>query len=317
MTALSDPALDLARIRAALDALLPAWLPGRRWYAGKGAGSPPDVTTRLLDVVLPGDPALLVAVFDAGADGPYQALLGVRRDPVPPSAEPLIGRLESPDGSGVFLYEATQDPELMGALLARIAAGGRTGPLCFEPAPGVELPVGTPGVASTAEQSNTSVAFAERAMLKVLRRPVPGDNPELELLTALRRAGGVPSAALLAQVRTSASSAVGARTLALLQQFVRSRGDGWTIAVDRARACMAGSARRSSRTAGSPRRRTPWGWPPPGCTPRSPSSSAPARSPARRARTCWTCWPTAWPRGCGRCHNWRRTHGRCGPCRTT
>ncbi|TVZ80464.1 maltokinase N-terminal cap-like domain-containing protein [Streptomyces sp. BK340] len=228
---------ELERVRAALDGLLEAWLPGRRWFAGKDTGTP-AVTTRLLERVLPGDPALLVAVFDTGADGPYQALIGMRRGPAPVPSEAVIGRTTAPGGPALTLYEATQEPELMTRLLERFGADEQ-GPVRFERLPGSELPFGVPGVASTAEQSNTSVAFADRAMFKVLRRPVPGTSPELELLGALQRAGSVPSAAPLAQVRTTGESPVGAFTLGIVQEFVRSRGDGWAAATGQARACLA------------------------------------------------------------------------------
>ncbi|MFJ9734987.1 maltokinase [Streptomyces sp. NPDC101171] len=236
MTTLVDA--DVERVRAGLGGLLGAWLPGRRWFAGKDGGVP-RVGVRLLERVLPGEPGLLLAVFDAGPDGPYQALVGVRRGP---GAEPpgsVIGRLDAPDGTALTLYEATQDPESMTRLLGCFGAE-RGGPVRFERLPGSELPYGLPGVASTAEQSNTSVAFGDRAMLKVLRRPVPGTSPELELLGALQRAGGVPGAAPLGQVRATGDSPLGACTLGILQEFVRSDGDGWAAATGRARACLEG-----------------------------------------------------------------------------
>ncbi|MFD9098015.1 maltokinase [Streptomyces collinus] len=234
MTTLVDT--ELERVRTALDGLLASWLPGRRWFAGKDTGTP-EVTVRLLERVLPGDPALLVAVFDAGEDGPYQALLGLRRGPAAAPPDAVVGRLTAPGGPALTLYEATQDAELMTRLLECFGSGPR-GPVRFERLPGGQLPLGVPGVASTAEQSNTSVAFADRAMFKVLRRPVPGTSPELELLGALQRAGDVPSAAPLAQVRTTEESPVGALTLGIVQEFVRSRGDGWAAATGRARACL-------------------------------------------------------------------------------
>ncbi|MEU1404036.1 maltokinase [Streptomyces sp. NPDC005728] len=246
MTTLVDA--EVERVRTAVEGLLASWLPGRRWFAGKDGGAP-VVTTRLLERVLPGDPALLVAVFDTGADGPYQALIGMCRGSAPVPSEAVIGRLTAPGGPALTLYEATQDPELMTRLLGRFGAEGQ-GPVRFERLPGSELPLGVPGVASTAEQSNTSVAFADRAMFKVLRRPVPGTSPELELLGALQRAGSVPGAAPLAQVRTTAESPVGAFTLGIVQEFVRSRGDGWAAATGQARACLTGEHRTEAPLGG-------------------------------------------------------------------
>ncbi|GAA3794773.1 hypothetical protein ACFS5L_30875 [Streptomyces phyllanthi] len=232
MSAVVD-ATDVERLTAELRLLLPGWLTGRRWFAGKGHHAPP-VEPVLADLVHSGDPALLHLVVRAGQAGHeewYQLLVGVRRagtGTVPDGS--LIGRGADGDGSALLLYEATEDPELMSRLLARLAAEGTGGPVEYHRLPDADVPLGLPARVLTAEQSNTSVAFGDRLMLKVLRRLVPGPHPELEMLTALWRAGDVPSARPLAWAQTSDAFPAGRTTLAVLQQFVPSLGDGWALA---------------------------------------------------------------------------------------
>jgi trehalose synthase-fused probable maltokinase len=79
------------------------------------------------------------------------------------------------------------------------------------------------------EQSNTSVVFEERLVLKLYRRLEPGVNPELELVRFLTERGfaGIPAlegwAAYVGQPLDA--------TLAILQQFVPGEGDGWALAL--------------------------------------------------------------------------------------
>ncbi|MEV8565870.1 maltokinase [Streptomyces sp. NPDC051322] len=247
MTTTSDsaagiPVAEVAgtdRFAADLRRLLPGWLGSRRWFAGKGRETP-EVVPVLVTLLCPGDPALLQAVIRTGPDDWYQLLIGMRSVLPPELESAVIGRGGDTASGPLTFYEATEDPELMGRLIERFAAGERGDQVEFHRTPRAAVPLGLPASLSTAEQSNTSVVFGKRMMLKILRRPVVGTNPELEMLTGLQRAGGVPSAAPLAWMDTSPETPNGPMTLGILQEFVPSRGDGWALAVEEARGCIAG-----------------------------------------------------------------------------
>ncbi|MDG4859458.1 phosphotransferase, partial [Streptomyces sp. T-3] len=235
--------LDIDELADDLRRLLPAWLGTRRWFADKGATAP-TVQPVLVEVVAHGDPALALVVVRTGHEEWYQLLIGVR-GPSSPLPDELAASRIGRSGNGALLYEAAADPELTGRLLDLLAEGGGAGSggsgvVRFHRTPGAEVPRGLPGALSTAEQSNSSIAYGDRMMLKVLRLLVPGPNPELEMLAALERAGNVPSAAPLAWIQTSPDMPGGETTLGILQEFVPNRGDGWAIAVEEARACIVG-----------------------------------------------------------------------------
>jgi trehalose synthase-fused probable maltokinase len=80
------------------------------------------------------------------------------------------------------------------------------------------------------EQSNTSLVFDDKFVLKLYRRLEPGVNPELELLRFLTQRGfpNIPSLEGWAQHLGKPMDA----TLATLQHFVASEGDGWKLALD-------------------------------------------------------------------------------------
>jgi trehalose synthase-fused probable maltokinase len=80
-----------------------------------------------------------------------------------------------------------------------------------------------------AEQSNTSVVFDEAVVLKVYRRLEAGVNPELELLRFLtaRSFDGIPALQGWAAYIGHPLEA----TLAIVQEYVASEGDGWDVAL--------------------------------------------------------------------------------------
>lgn len=80
------------------------------------------------------------------------------------------------------------------------------------------------------EQSNSSVAFGEDAMLKVFRRVLAGSNPDIEIHQVLTEAGNTHVAALYGHVWVE-SARSGAVHLAMLQQFLRTASDGWELAL--------------------------------------------------------------------------------------
>ena len=216
---------------AALDEeKLADWLLDRRWFGSKAR----DVASiHVLDVVPvhDGPPALSSALVEArypgGTHDVYQLLLGVGSNG---GDDAVID-----DVRGVTVYDAFADPracELLGGLLREGAeVHGEHARVEFHwlesvepPRPGAEVrPIG-------AEQSNTSIVFDDKLVLKAFRRVEAGDNPELEMLRFLSERG-FPHIAELGGWYQYEGELMDA-TFGVVQRLVPNARDGWELALD-------------------------------------------------------------------------------------
>jgi maltokinase len=218
---------------------LAAWLPGQRWFAGKG--TPITGLAVAADTTLvAGDPGLrhlILAVSQGAATDTYQVFAGMRADLPRWLDHARIG----PAGGGMTAYDGLHDPELTGMLLTAMAGGESVGPLRFSRVAGSRIGTGLDSLVLGAEQSNTSVRYGEEAILKVFRRPVPGTNPDLEVPAALARLGSPHVAEPLGWI---AGTMNGMPTvLAVLSRYLRAAVDGWSLAATSVRDLYAsGSA---------------------------------------------------------------------------
>jgi maltokinase len=216
---------------AALDEeKLADWLLDRRWFGSKAR----DVASiHVLDVVSvhDGPPALSSALVEArypgGTHDVYQLLLGVGSNG---GDDAVID-----DVRGVTVYDAFADPracELLGGLLREGAElHGEHARVEFHWLEGVEPP--RPGADVRpigAEQSNTSIVFDDKLVLKAFRRVEAGDNPELEMLRFLSERD-FPHVAELGGWYQYAGELMDA-TFGVVQRFVPNARDGWELALD-------------------------------------------------------------------------------------
>ena len=84
----------------------------------------------------------------------------------------------------------------------------------------------------SSEQSNTSIVYGDRLILKLFRRLEPGINPDFEIgrqLTEKMRFRRVPA---VAGALEYAGPGDEPGTIAMMQQFIESQADGWTHATD-------------------------------------------------------------------------------------
>jgi maltose alpha-D-glucosyltransferase / alpha-amylase len=85
---------------------------------------------------------------------------------------------------------------------------------------------------SSAEQSNTSLLYGDRLILKLFRRLQPGINPDYEVARQLSERIQFPRVPAVAGAFEYRMTADPPRTLAMMQQFVESQADGWRHATD-------------------------------------------------------------------------------------
>jgi maltose alpha-D-glucosyltransferase/alpha-amylase len=265
-TALAAPdgweALVERRDRALTDAL-GTYLRGRRWFGGKGRrvrsvaiehaarlpladGASAHIVLLRLEYV-EGDPevyALPVAYARAGV--PADA---VRRDL--PAA--LIADVREAGEDGV-LYDGVYDRETAAALLdviarRRRARSGRADLAGIQtqafrrmapwaaprPADAAANGAGAAGAPEPSvlrgEQSNTSLLYGDRCILKLFRRPEPGRNPDFEIgrfLTERAAFAHAPKAGGAIEYRLGDEP----RTVAILSEFVPNEGDAWQYTMD-------------------------------------------------------------------------------------
>src|SRR5215831_12075469 len=210
---------------------LAGWLPGQRWFAGKGA--PIDRLAIVADTVLvEGDPGLrnlIVAVSQADGTDRYQLLAGLRTA-IPDRLEhAVIGPAgDAQPGQAWVAYDALHDPPLTRRLLEAMVGQETIGPLSFAAEPDAVIGTGLDSLVLTGEQSNTSMIFGEEAILKVFRRPHPGANPDLEIPRALHRAGSPHVAPPLGWMQTTLDDMP--TVLAILSAYLRAATDGWLLA---------------------------------------------------------------------------------------
>ena len=223
--------------RDVLAALAPEavadWLASRRWYQTKSR----TIASLTLEhtVSLESDSPLVLVLADVrlttGARERYQLPLCVV------SANQLHGRepIQRLDDDR-FLLDAVADPELARELLRAIddelVVDTDDGQMRFaRVGAGAPLPHDHPVRPIGVEQSNSSIVFAERTVLKVFRRLEPGVNPELEMLRFLT-AHGYPSIAPLQGYYEYEGSSLRA-TLGVAQRFHPDATGGWELALAR------------------------------------------------------------------------------------
>jgi maltokinase len=194
------------------------WMVAQRWFRAKARGASVIRTLRTSEVA----EGLVHAIVSVDGE-PYQLPLGVRTTPPEHLEHAVLGALDDR-----VVYDATQDPELMGVLLDLIAAGGSAGGLDFRAEPGVELERGVRARPIGVEQSNTSVVYGSQYILKLYRQPEPGPNRDVELHRAMRSAGVKHIAEPLGVI--SGDLAGGPAVLGFLQEFLSDAVEGWATA---------------------------------------------------------------------------------------
>ncbi len=214
------------------------WVAQQRWYASKSRSVAGIEIVE--SVALREDPlpllflALVQARFATGTHELYQLPLGLAPRASTPTPNPSTTADPIATTVDWIVYDALADPRHALELLARIEATGQIetpdGRFSFHRADGSaaltgEVEVRLVGV----EQSNSSVVFGDRLVLKVFRKLEPGINPELELLRFLT-ARGFPHIAPLHGWYEYEGQALAA-TLGVVQEFLPDAVGGWELAL--------------------------------------------------------------------------------------
>jgi maltose alpha-D-glucosyltransferase/alpha-amylase len=238
---------------AALAAALPGLLRTRRWFGGKAR----DIkTASVKETILfeheAGSAALVLLQVDyvQGGTETYvwpvtfaaEAAAAMVQSNVPHA---VVAELEVAVRGGQpvtgLLYDAMEDPTFCAALLDAIGRRrrikGSAGELAAVTTRAFRTLRGPAeqtlsSALMRGEQTNSSVVYGDRLILKVFRRVLEGVNPDLEIgrfLTERTRFGHTAAVAGALEYRTARGAPV---TIAILQQYVPHAGDAWRYTVD-------------------------------------------------------------------------------------
>ena len=239
--------------RTLLERALPSVLATRRWFGGKARTIR---AVRLAEIIRFDDEpgftdallALLAVDYAEGEPETYALPLAYAAGEraaglLAKVPQAVVARLAGEEDG--LLYDALWDPEFAAGLLAAIGrrrrfrgeGGGRE--LAAYPTDAYrELAAGhgpgrslEPSILG-AEQSNTSVIFGDRFVLKLFRRLDTGINPDLEIGRFLTEEAGflhVPPVAGAIELRREREEPM---TLAILQGYVPNQGDAWHYSLD-------------------------------------------------------------------------------------
>ncbi|GAB2474602.1 maltokinase N-terminal cap-like domain-containing protein [Jatrophihabitans fulvus] len=231
-----------ADVQGAVTELVRAWLPGQRWFAGKGRDATLEVE-RLGELSASPQVTLWVAraTYADGDSETYQVPLTAHGEPVEHLEHALLGTVETATGTR-WVYDAPQDKDATGAWLIGVRDEATDGVVRFSRYVDAEaIPVDEPSLAMSGEQSNTSLVFGDAAIMKVFRRLQPGVNPDIEIGGELSRRGAANVPALLgsAEADIAFDGEPEPTSLAMVQEYLSSGTDGWVLATASVRDLMA------------------------------------------------------------------------------
>jgi maltose alpha-D-glucosyltransferase/alpha-amylase len=243
------------RGRGVLHDVLPQFFDRSRWFAGKarvvreielhdavpvpvGTGREQCVVALVHVDYLEGEPETYVLPVLSASDSRIDEVLGDH-----PQAGICWVDVDD-SGERQLLYDASVDESFAHAALAAcrrrrsFEAGGGASIRAWGTAElrrmlppgdvGADLPVVVP----TADQSNTSVMFGSRIVMKLFRRAQEGVNPDLEIGRYLTEQARFEHAAPLLGAVEHQRGRGEARTLAVLYGYVPNEGDAWHYTLD-------------------------------------------------------------------------------------
>ena len=227
---------------------LTRFLLARRWFGAKG-GRPSAARFREI-IPLPWDGGRMVlatveVTVAADRTERYQLPLARLDAAFVDRTQPPRALLAEVDGGGLIV-DAVEDLRFLEGLADAMRRGvtieGEGARWIFTPAGdiGTQLEGQRPRLGS-AEQSNTSIIFGDRAILKLFRRLETGENPDVEIgrfLTSKTAFHGSP--ALLGTIRLESEG--GSSVSGILQTFVAGSRDAWGYTLDCARRAFGAPA---------------------------------------------------------------------------
>ena len=219
-----------------VPAWLADWIATQRWFGGKGRD--PELHEIGRWTLATGDDAVsaevaLIADTAAGERTLYQVPITTRRDAVE-------GRDPIADTDAGIVYDGAADPAFASALLELASQGGDAS------GPGVQV-TGVPSASGvvrassskvlSGEQSNTSIIIdtvdvsrvaADPVIIKLFRTLHPGQNPDVELQTAIAATGSTAVPRSIGSIEGVWDGQLG--HLAFAQEFLPGTEDAWRVA---------------------------------------------------------------------------------------
>ncbi|MCC6704955.1 MAG: phosphotransferase [Thermomicrobiales bacterium] len=230
-------------------ALWPGALKEFRWF-GEKQRTIERVASRV-ESIIEGDRTWIALVFldvtfQSGADSTWFTPLVFEPKPTKPALVKITDR----DDNAWFGTDAAAHPDFHAWVLASMAAGveigvASGGALRWNAAPeAAQLPALT-GRLLSGEQSNSSIIFGDQLIVKLMRRIVPGLNPDAEIGRFLTRETNISSVPpLIADL--SLRTAAGEASLGIAQRFVPNARDGWGWLLDELMRADANPARQAT-----------------------------------------------------------------------
>ena len=238
--------------KSGLEKILPRYLKNCRWFGGKARKMRSVSVTEAIAVPADGQEACFTAVEVAYGEGqpetyllPLAFVTGERAAELQQSSpQAVVIRLKSKQAGEVtegIVVDALYDREflktLLGAIAHRRSLRGKSLEVFGAPSKHFRALRG-PSQTSLEpalirkEQSNTSVVYGDRFILKIFRRLQDGVNPDLEIgrfITEKTSFEYVPKLAGSFQLRYHNNSVA---TVGILQSYVRNQGDAWRYTLD-------------------------------------------------------------------------------------
>ncbi len=236
--------------------VLAGFLPAQRWFAGKAREVRSVAVTQVLplrtDAGVYPMPLVEVQYVEGDPEQYFLPLAHAEGDRAErylrDATDRVIARLRHRDGhdAGVVL-DAAADEGFSAGLLAAIAGGRRsrawsggdlrawrTRVLRQILVPGDDMPRAS---LTRGDQSNTSLNYGDRLLLKLFRKVEPGVNPDLEIGRHLTDIGfeNMPRVAGALEYYPMRGEPL---TLGVLEEFVRNEGDAWSYTLDNVRAFL-------------------------------------------------------------------------------
>ncbi|HYO94964.1 MAG TPA: maltose alpha-D-glucosyltransferase [Polyangiaceae bacterium] len=233
--------------KASFENVLRDFLATRRWFGGKGRPLKSAEVVDVVPLIEAGEGSCVLVIRVEYVDGDpesYQLAVAFAADEQASklrqqSPQSLIANLTAEGKEGV-LYTAERDRafslELLDVLARRRHVPAGRGELVGVPSKAFKALRGSqaqlePNVLG-ADQSNTSLAFGDRLILKLFRRLHEGLNPDVEIGTFLTEVAEFPHVAPVAghlEYRAEHGEPI---TLAIVQAFVPNEGDAWGFTLD-------------------------------------------------------------------------------------